>query len=138
MQPRVTDNDKGEITVSLNGKEIRGWSYASDAERRTKMLCALEYVEGWRERQSRLKAQIDTRLNDCLCEMKEGYDDSIVGFNEAWDIVRKVFDESAARSPQDEAGKAAEGADDKVCRVRAMGWRLVDCIRGAQSQEKSG
>jgi hypothetical protein len=39
----------------------------------------------------RIKVRIDTRLNDCLCEMKDGYDDSIVGFNEAWDIVRAVF-----------------------------------------------
>lgn len=47
MQPRVTDNDDGEITVTLDGKELRGWSYSSDDERRTKMLCAREYVEGW-------------------------------------------------------------------------------------------
>lgn len=47
MSPRVTDNDKDEITVSLDGRELRGWSYASDEERRTKMLCAREYVEGW-------------------------------------------------------------------------------------------
>jgi hypothetical protein len=47
MQPRVTDNDKNEITVSLDGRELRGWSYASDVERRAKMLCAREYVEGW-------------------------------------------------------------------------------------------
>jgi hypothetical protein len=46
-QPRVTDDDGGEITVTLNGQEIRGWSYKDDAERRTKMLCAREYVEGW-------------------------------------------------------------------------------------------
>jgi hypothetical protein len=47
MQPRVTDNDKDEITVSLDGKELRGWSYTSDGERRQKMLQAREYVEGW-------------------------------------------------------------------------------------------
>lgn len=41
----------------------------------------------------RLKDRIDTRLNNVLCEMKEGYDDSIVGFNEAWDIVHKAFEE---------------------------------------------
>ena len=45
--PRVTDNDAGEITVSLDGKELRGWSYADDGERRQKMLQAREYVEGW-------------------------------------------------------------------------------------------
>lgn len=46
-QPRVSDDDKGGITVTFNGKELRGWSYASDDERRTKMLAAREYVEGW-------------------------------------------------------------------------------------------
>ncbi len=40
-----------------------------------------------------LKDKIDCRLNDCLCEMKGGYDDSIVGFNEAWDIVRAILKE---------------------------------------------
>lgn len=44
-----------------------------------------------------LKDRIATRLNDCLCEMKPGYDDSIVGFNEAWDIVRKTIDEPAPK-----------------------------------------
>ena len=45
--PRVIDNHDGEITVVLNGLELRGWSYADDAERRIKMLCAREYVEGF-------------------------------------------------------------------------------------------
>lgn len=92
-QPRVTDNDKGEITVSLDGHELRGWSYANDAERRTKMLCAHEFAEGWFQGLTHVKNKIDYRLNDTLCEMKEGYDDSVVGFNEAWDIVRKIFGE---------------------------------------------
>ena len=43
-----------------------------------------------------LKNRTDSRLNDYLCEMKPGYDDSIVGFNEAWDIVRKVFTDATA------------------------------------------
>lgn len=46
-QPRVADNDAGEIAVTFNGKELRGWSYRDDAERRMKMLAAREYVEGW-------------------------------------------------------------------------------------------
>jgi hypothetical protein len=45
--PSVTDDDAGEITVALNGRELRGWSYQNEDERRTKMLCAREYVEGW-------------------------------------------------------------------------------------------
>lgn len=45
--PRVTDNDKDEITVTYRDRELRGWSYANDTERRVKMLCAREYIEGW-------------------------------------------------------------------------------------------
>ena len=45
--PHLTDDDKGEITVTLDGKELRGWSYADDDERRTKMHMAHEYVDGW-------------------------------------------------------------------------------------------
>lgn len=45
--PRVIDFDDGEISVRLDGKELRGWSYKDDAERRIKMLAAREYVEGW-------------------------------------------------------------------------------------------
>lgn len=45
MQPTVIDNDKDEITVELNGREIRGWSYKDDAERRTKMLMAQEFAD---------------------------------------------------------------------------------------------
>jgi DNA anti-recombination protein RmuC len=40
-----------------------------------------------------LKATLDARLNNHLIEMKEGYDDSITGFNEAWDIMRETFAE---------------------------------------------
>lgn len=45
--PRVSDNDRDEITITLDGKQVRGWSYASENERRTKMLAAREFAEGW-------------------------------------------------------------------------------------------
>ncbi len=45
----------------------------------------------------RLKAKIDARLETHLCKMQWGYDDSITGFNEAWDIVRAVFKEEAEK-----------------------------------------
>lgn len=45
--PRVIDNDRDEITVTLDGKELRGWSYSNEGERRMKMLAAREYVEGY-------------------------------------------------------------------------------------------
>lgn len=43
-----------------------------------------------------LKDRIDNRLNNRLVYMKEGWDDSIVGFNDAWDIVRTAFAEAIA------------------------------------------
>lgn len=43
---------------------------------------------------ARLKNRIDLRLGDYLCDMRPNYDDSIFGFNEAWNIVRKVFEEA--------------------------------------------
>lgn len=48
-QLRVLDNDKGEIIITLHGIELRGWTYRDDAERRTKMLAAREYIEGWHD-----------------------------------------------------------------------------------------
>lgn len=51
VTPRVTDNDRDEITVTIGGRELRGYSYTSDAERRAKMLAAREYVEGWHDGQ---------------------------------------------------------------------------------------
>lgn len=45
--PRVTDNDHGEITVTFHCWELRCWSYENEPERRQKMLQAREYVEGW-------------------------------------------------------------------------------------------
>lgn len=53
---RVVDNDRDEITVTLDGVEIRGWSYANDAERRTKIQLAHEYAEGWFQATQHLRA----------------------------------------------------------------------------------
>lgn len=44
---RVTDNDQGEISVTIDGCELRGWSYSNEDQQRMKMLCAREFVEGW-------------------------------------------------------------------------------------------
>lgn len=46
-----------------------------------------------------LVSTIGIRLNDHLLEMKPGYDDSIVGFNEAWDIVRQTLKEFSVAPP---------------------------------------
>lgn len=63
--PRVKDNDRDEITVTLDGKEIRGWSYENDAERRTKMLCAREFVEGWFQATEHIVTGLDAEA-ECL------------------------------------------------------------------------
>jgi len=39
----------------------------------------------------RLRRRIDALLNDRLTGMGPGYDDSITGFNEAWDLVMAFF-----------------------------------------------
>jgi hypothetical protein len=46
-RPRVIDNDRGGVIVTWQGQQIRAWSYQNDTERRTKMMYAREYIEGW-------------------------------------------------------------------------------------------
>lgn len=46
------------------------------------------------DRVRQLSERISLLFNNHLCEMEQGYDDSIVGFNEAWDIVRATFAEA--------------------------------------------
>ena len=46
-QPRVTDNGRGTVIVTLDGRQLRGWSYQNDDERVFKMRIAREYVDGW-------------------------------------------------------------------------------------------
>ena len=45
--PRITDNDAGEITATVRGQEVRGWSYKTRGEQREKMQMAHEFAEGW-------------------------------------------------------------------------------------------
>lgn len=45
--PKITDNDAGEITATVNGAEVRGWSYKTSGEQREKMRMAHEFAEGW-------------------------------------------------------------------------------------------
>jgi hypothetical protein len=64
------DNDKDEITVMDGDREVRGWSYANDQERRVKMLCAREFVEGWYQGDGRPElAEICSELG---CTAKPG------------------------------------------------------------------
>lgn len=52
----------------------------------------------------RLRTTLDYRLNNHLIEMKEGYDDSIVGFNKAWDIISSAFDDPLSKNTMYQAG----------------------------------
>ena len=45
--PKIIDDDAGEISAVLDGKEIRAWSYMGDAVRIQKMRCAHEFANGW-------------------------------------------------------------------------------------------
>jgi hypothetical protein len=71
------------------------------------------------------KSSLDTRLNNMLCEMKEGYDDSVVGFNEAWDVMRKAFDDFKARAALQQTSPAAPTGRD-IDHARTT-WRCADC-----------
>lgn len=52
----------------------------------------IERLQAIEDAATRLRSRLDGNLNDYLCEMKPDYDDSITGFNEAWDVMRKTFD----------------------------------------------
>jgi hypothetical protein len=47
-----------------------------------------------------LKVSLDFQLNEYLCAMEPGYDDSITGFNEAWDVMRAVFEGRSRKDQQ--------------------------------------
>ena len=63
VHPRVVDDDEGIISVTLKGKELRGWVYDNDDMRRTKMLLAREYVEGWCDATDKLFSALDAIAN---------------------------------------------------------------------------
>lgn len=98
MNPKITDNDKDTITVEHGGKVIRSYDYKNDDERRLRTVRAHEYVEGWcaggSAKAQSIKSGIDTRFNDRLVEMKPEYDDSVTGFNEAWEVIRTMYAEA--------------------------------------------
>lgn len=46
MTPTITDDDKGTIIATVDGKVVRSWFYRLD-QRREQMAKAREYAEGW-------------------------------------------------------------------------------------------
>lgn len=73
-RPSIIDNDQDEISVTLDGKEIRGWSYGNDDERSSKMRGAREYCNGWLEgfAYANAAAQITDVCNELGCTTKPG------------------------------------------------------------------
>jgi len=74
----------------------------------------------------RLKRRIDYRLNDALIEMKPEHDDSITGFNEAWDIVSRLINEELALATPP---VPAQGA---VERAEPVAWTLKVLFKAMQ------
>lgn len=56
-------------------------------------------MSDWQAAFETVKRRLDLRLDNYLVEMKPNYDDSITGFNEAWDVMRALFKELAAAPP---------------------------------------
>lgn len=46
----------------------------------------------------RLKERIDTIFNNVLCDMEPNWDDSIHGFNKAWDVIRDILSDEQRRA----------------------------------------
>ena len=47
MTPKITDDDKGTVTATMDGKVVRSWVYNENMRRSRAMSLAREYVEGW-------------------------------------------------------------------------------------------
>ena len=75
-----------------------GWSNTRAEQAEAQLAQVTKQNDVLREALDQFKSSLDTRLNDVLCGMKEGYDDSIVDFNEAWDVMRKAFADFKARA----------------------------------------
>ena len=47
MIPRLTDDDRDTITVTIDGEQLQSWHYRNEEERRQKMRWARWFVEGY-------------------------------------------------------------------------------------------
>ena len=68
MKYEVIDDDASEIFVKARNVIVRSWMYNNDGERRIKLLCAREYVEGRfasdKQRDAVIKALMPTKPKD--------------------------------------------------------------------------
>lgn len=72
------------------GSIMERWRFEAVERERDELSADLAELRKWR---SNLRDRVGTRMNDLLCETKEGFDDSITGINEAWDVIRKMLTE---------------------------------------------
>lgn len=99
------NNGRIDAYIVSSGEFFWGGTSGAEAQRKVKVRpfdisrLSASAGDGWRTQLTRTKDNLDHRLNEALCEMKEGYDDSVVGFNEAWDIVRNYFKEKIDALP---------------------------------------
>lgn len=85
------------ILLRLGCTDDSGGVYQDDLDTISGIIGALVAPQRHTEQPhplQRIKDRIDMRMNNHLCDMKPDYDDSITGFNEAWDIVRDTFAEA--------------------------------------------
>jgi hypothetical protein len=94
-------SDDGFGIVDSNGQGVTVYGFKGAENSNANRLLIIAAVNSHTELRV-LKNRIDIRLNDYLCEMKPGYDDSMTGFTEAWDIVRDFFAEIEAAAAAEE------------------------------------
>jgi hypothetical protein len=49
MTPKITDDDKGTVTATVDDKVVRSWVYSPTMRRSRAMSLAREYAEGWHD-----------------------------------------------------------------------------------------
>jgi hypothetical protein len=116
-----------QISLSQNGADDDGIALKTFHTIATPKTVLAALCEGGGGELAEFKRRIEIRLNAQLCEMEEGYDDSIVGFNEAWSIVRGLLAEMIDAAP---SAPIAEGwsqaardvLSERQRQISAEGW----------------
>lgn len=55
MTPKITDDDRGTVTATVEGKVVRSWVYNENMRRSRAMSLCREYVEGWHDAEAHNK-----------------------------------------------------------------------------------
>lgn len=119
------DDDRrraGQLALALRGEVSAAWddeTHAINIMAAALFVCRLSATieaeaSARREAIEDIKRRLDFRLNEHLVEMREGFDDSIVGFNEAWDVMRELF-ERAIAAPETDSADSYPGTQTSSC-----------------------